>query len=78
MTTSFRFKCVPTFFGSLSIHIFMLSFRLIADSSVFMSDVTRECKTAIEIGRLFEGMCDNFLLFFPIFSYFQEFENRKK
>ena len=63
MTTSCRFKCVPTFRGSLSIHIFMLLFRLIADSSVFMSDVTRECKTAIEIGRPFEEMCVNFLLF---------------
>ena len=63
MTTSCRFKCVPTFRGLLSIHIFMLLFRLIANSSVFMSDVTRECKTAIEIGRPFEGMCDNFLLF---------------
>ena len=41
----------------------MLLFRLIADSSVFMLDVTRECKTAIQIGRPFEGMCDNFLLF---------------
>ena len=63
MTTSCRFKCVPTFRGSLSIHIFMLLFRLIADSSVFMSDVMRERKTSIEIGRPFEGMCDNFLLF---------------
>ena len=63
MTTSCQFKCVRTFHGSLSIHIFMLLFRLIADSSVFMSDVTRKCKTAIEIGRPFEGMCDNFLLF---------------
>ena len=63
ITTSCRFKCVPMFHGSLSIHIFMLLFRLIADSLVFMSDVTRECKTAIEIGRPFEGMCDNFLLF---------------
>ena len=62
MTTSRRFKCVPTFCGSLSIHIFMLLFRLIADSSVFTSDVTRECKTTIEIGRPFEEMCDNFLL----------------
>ena len=63
MTTSRRFKCVPTFRGSLSIHIFLLLFRLIADSSVFTSDVTRECKTTIEIGRPFEDMCDNFLLF---------------
>ena len=63
MTTSHRFKCVPTFCGSLSIHIFMLLFRLIADSSVFTSDVTRECKTTIEIGGPFEEMCDNFLLF---------------
>ena len=63
MTTSCRFKCVPTFGRSLSIHIFMLLFRLIADSSVFMSNVTRECKTAVEIGRPFEGMCDNFPLF---------------
>ena len=63
MTTSRRFKCVPTFCGSLSIHIFMLLFRVIADSSVFTSDVTRECKTTIEIGRPFEEMCDNFLLF---------------
>ena len=63
MTTSCRFKCVPAFPGSLSIHIFILLFRFIADSSVFMSDVTQECKTATEIGRPFEGMCDNFLLF---------------
>ena len=63
MTTSRRFKCVPTFRGSFSIHIFMLLFRLIADSSVFTSDVTRECKTTIEIGRSFKEMCDNFLLF---------------
>ena len=48
MTTSRRFKCVPTFHGSFSIHIFMLLFRLIADSSVFTSNVTQECKTTIE------------------------------
>ena len=63
MTTLRRCKCVPTFCGSLSIHIFMLLFRLIADSSVFTLDVTREHKTTIEIGRPFEEMCDNFLLF---------------
>ena len=63
MTTSRRFKCVPTFRGSLSIHIFMLLFRLIADLSVFTSDAARECKTTIEIGRPFEEMCDNFPLF---------------
>ena len=63
MTTSRRFKCVPTFRGSLSIHIFMLLFRLIANSSVFTSDVTRECRSAIEIGRHFDEMCDYSLLF---------------
>ena len=63
MTTSCRFKRVRTFRGSLSIHIFMLLFRLIADSSVFMSDVTLECKTATEIRGPFGGMSDNFLLF---------------
>ena len=63
VTSSRRFKCVPTFRGSFCIHISMLLFRLIADSSVFTSDVTRECKTTIEIGRPFEEMCDNFLLF---------------
>ena len=63
MTTLRRFKCVPTFRGSLSIHLFLLLFRLVADSSVFTSDISRECKTTIEIGRPFEEMCDNFLLF---------------
>ena len=63
MTTSRRFKCVPTFRGLSSIHIFMLLFRLIADLSVFTSDAARECKTTIEIGRPFEEMCDNFPLF---------------
>ena len=63
MTTLRRFKFVPTFCGSLSIHVFMLLFRLIADSSVFTSDVIRERKTTIEIGRPFEEMCDNFPLF---------------
>ena len=54
----------PRFVGHLnSIHIFMLLFRLIADSLVFTLDVTRECKKAIEIGRPFEKMCDNFHLF---------------
>ena len=63
ITTSRRFKCVPTFRGSLSIHIFMLLFRFIAESSLFSSDFTRECKTAIEIGAPFEEMCETFLLF---------------
>ena len=63
ITTSRRFKCVPTFRGSLSIHIFMLLFRFIAESSVFSSDFPRECKTAIEIGAPFEEMCETFLLF---------------
>ena len=63
ITTSRRFKCVPTFRGSFSIHIFMLLFRFIAESSVFSSDFTRECKTAIEIGAPFEEMCETFLLF---------------
>ena len=63
ITTSRRFKCVPTFRGSLSIHIFMLLFRFIAESSVFSSDFTRESKTAIEIGAPFEEMCETFLLF---------------
>ena len=62
-TTSRRFKCVPTVRGSLSIHLFMLLFRFIAESSVFSSDFTRECKTAIEIGAPFEEMCETFLLF---------------
>ena len=56
MKTLRQFKCVPTFGGSLSIHIFMLLFRLIADSSVLTSDFTWECKTAIEIGRPFDKM----------------------
>ena len=63
ITTSHQFKCVSTFRGSLSIHIFMLLFRFIAESSVFSSDFTRECKTAIEIGAPFEEMCETFLLF---------------
>ena len=63
ITTSRRFKCVPTFRGSLRIHIFMLLFRFIAESSVFSSDFTRQCKTAIEIGAPFEEMCETFLLF---------------
>ena len=46
-----------------TIHIFMLLFRLIPESSMFSSDFTRECNTAIEIGAPFEEMCDNFLLF---------------
>ena len=41
----------------------MLLFRFIAESSVFSSDFTRECKTAIEIGAPFEEMCEIFLLF---------------
>ena len=53
----------PTFRGSLSIHIFMLLFRFIAESSVFSSDFTRESNTAIEIGAPFEEMCETFLLF---------------
>ena len=63
MTTSGQFKCVPKFGGSFSIHIFMLLFRLMVDSSVLKSDVPRECKTTIEVRRPFEEMCDNFLLF---------------
>ena len=43
--------------------MFMLLFKFIAESSVFSSDFTRECKTAIEIGAPFEEMCENFLLF---------------
>ena len=41
----------------------MLLCRLIADSSVFTSDVTREGKSAIEIGQHFDEMCDYSLLF---------------
>ena len=44
------------FCGLLSIHIFMLLFR-------FLSDFTRKCKTAIEIGKPFDNIYDNFLLF---------------
>ena len=40
----------------------MLSFTLIGDSSVFLLDVTRECKATIEMERPFEEMCDNFLV----------------
>ena len=58
-----RIKCRPTKCGSLSIHIFMLLFRLIANSSVFPSDFARECKNTLEIGIPFDKMCDNFLLF---------------
>ena len=58
-----RIKCRPTKCGLLSIHIFMLLFRLIADSSVFPSDFARECKNTLEIGIPFDKMCDNFLLF---------------
>ena len=53
MRNSRRFKCAPTFGGSLSIHMFTLLFRLIADSSVFTSDFTWECMNAIETGRPF-------------------------
>lgn len=63
MRNSRRFKCAPTFGGSLSIHMFTLLFRLIADSSVFTSDFTWECMNAIETGRPFDKMCDNFFLF---------------
>ena len=41
----------------------MLLFRLITDLSVFLLDFTQECKTTVEIGILFDEMCDNFLLF---------------
>ena len=44
------------FCGLLSIHILMLLFR-------FLSDFTRKCKTAIEIGMPFDDIYDNFLLF---------------
>ena len=44
------------FCGLLSIHIFMLLFR-------FLSDFTQKCKTAIEIGKPFDDIYDNFLLF---------------
>ena len=55
ITTSRWFKCVPTFHGSLSIHIFMLLFR-------FLWDFTWKCEIAIEIRMPFDDMCDNFLL----------------
>ena len=44
------------FCGLLSIHIFMLLFG-------FLLDFTRKCKTAIEIGKPFDDIYDNFLLF---------------
>ena len=44
------------FCGLLSIHIFMLLFG-------FLSDFTWKCKTAIEIGKPFDDINDNFLLF---------------
>ena len=44
------------FCGLLSIHIFMLLFR-------FLLDFTRKCKTAIEIGKPFDDIYENFLLF---------------
>ena len=63
ITASRQLKRVTAFRGWLSIHIFMLLFRLIAESSLLTSDFSRECKTAIEIGVPLEEMCDNFLLF---------------
>ena len=41
----------------------MLLFRLIADTSVFPSDLAQECKNSIEIGIPFDKMCDNLFLF---------------
>ena len=55
ITTSRWFKCVPTFHGSLSVHIFMLLFR-------FLWDFTWKCEIAKEIRMPFDDMCDNFLL----------------
>lgn len=44
MTTPHRFKCVATFHGSLSIHIFMLLIRIDPDSFMVLSDFTPEFK----------------------------------
>ena len=41
---------VPTFRGSLSIHMFMLLFRFSSESVGLPSNFTRKRKTALEIG----------------------------
>ena len=57
-TTQARFKCVPTFCGSIIIHIFMLLFFLI-EYSTFTDQLLSEQHER----KRFDVRCDTFVLF---------------